>query len=110
MPVAQKINESAQAVLTAAGYGLARLGPGRAGLTWHVSSAAVRIVGATSVPEVHLYLGEPSPGNELTNSYSGANNSTDLDVILASGQYLTAEWIGGDPGARATLSIYGERV
>lgn len=110
MSVAPKISEAAQVVLSAAGYGVVRLGPGRAGLTWHVTSVAVRIVSATAVPEVHLYLGEPSPGNELTNSYNGANNSSDLDVILASGQYLTAEWIGGDPGARATLSIYGERV
>ncbi len=111
MPVETPINESSSATLDGSGYGVARLGPGRAGVTWRITSAAVSIAGPlpTEMPEVRLYLGEPSPGNELTSSYTGARNSTDLDVLLASGQYLTAEWSGGDAGSRGTLSVYGYR-
>ena len=112
MPLDQRINESANVVLNAQGYGVARLGPGRAGLVWRITQAAVSINSAaiTNVPQVRLYLGEPSPGNELTSSYNGARNATELDVILNSGQYLTAEWSLGDAGAPATLSLYGSRV
>jgi len=105
------LNESASVVLNASGYGVARCGPGRAGTSWRVTSAAVSVAGTpVKVPQIRLYIGEPSPGSEVTNSYNGARNSTDLDVPLVSGQYLSAEWSAGDAGARATLSIFGTRA
>lgn len=105
------LNEAASVVLNGAGYGVARCGPGRAGTYWRITSFALSVADyGTEQPTVRVYVGEPSPGSELDNSYDGNRNaSADIDVPLHSGQYLTAEWSGGTPGKRATLSVFGKR-
>jgi hypothetical protein len=104
--------ESAECVLDAAGNGTARVGPGRAGTRWLVTTVAVLGVGNPSpIPRVYLYRGDPSPGGHVTSSYNGNQNSSDgMNLPLHSGQYLTAQWLGGLPGARYTLSVFGQRT
>jgi len=104
------LDESASITLDASGGGIARIGPGRAGTRWRVTAAAVLSPGNPSpIPRVYLYKGEPAPGSHITSSYNGNQNSTDLDMPLHAGQYLSAQWIGGLAGARYTLSVFGER-
>jgi hypothetical protein len=105
------LNESAQVTLNGAGYGVARLGPGRAGTRWLVTTVAVSVAGTVvNVPQIRLYKGAPSPGQEITNSYNGARNSSDgMSVTLHAGEYLSAEWSAGDPAAVATISVFGTR-
>ncbi len=104
--------ESAEVVLNAAGDGIARVGPGRAGVRWIVHTVAVMTPtqNATPIPKVYLYLGEPSPGAHLTSSYNGNQNSSDgMAIPVHSGQTLSAQWLGGPPGGRYTLTVFGKR-
>lgn len=112
MVTTRDLDEAREVTLNGAGYGIARLGPGRAGVRWLVRTVAVLGLGNPSpIPRVYLYRGEPSPGGHITSSYNGNQNSSDgMSIPLHSGQYLTAEWIGGLAGAKYTLSVFGERT
>lgn len=105
------VDESASVVLDAAGYGVARIGPGRAGVRWIIDSLSVLAAGApTLTPKLYLYRGEPAAGKHFDSSYNGNQNSSDnLSIPLTSGQFIAAEWVGGDPGRRYSLSVYGKR-
>lgn len=105
------VDEAASVVLNAAGYGVARIGPGRAGVRWLIDSLSVLATGTpTLVPRLYLYRGEPAAGKHFDSSYNGNQNSSDnLSIPLSSGQVIAAEWVGGDPGRRYTLSVYGKR-
>ncbi len=105
------LDEAASVTLNGAGYGVARVGPGRPGLRWLIDSLALLADGVpTLTPRVYIYKGDPSPGKHITSSYNGNQNSSDgMSIVLHSGQALTAEWVGGDPGRRYTLSVWGKR-
>jgi hypothetical protein len=100
-----------EVALNAAGYGLVRVGPGRAGLTWLVNR--ISVAGPATpvlVARVRIYKGEPG-SQQLTSSYLGNDNDADgWAETVRSGQYLTAEWSGGTPGDRYTFTLFGKRV
>lgn len=100
-----------EVVLDAAGHGLARVGPGRAGLKWLVKRISVS--GPPTpvlVARVRVFKGEPG-SRQLTSSYIGNDNDADgWTETLHSGQYMTAEWSGGTPGDRYTLALFGTRT
>lgn len=90
------------------GDGVAQLGPQAAGVVWTVNQAACATTSSASNPVFNLYLGDPNPDNFIGGSFSGNNDATDLPgIVLQPGQYFTGTWDGGDPGAIATLSIFG---
>ena len=65
-------------------------------------------VSLTAVSQFWLYLGGPADANFIGGSYAGDNNSSAISVPdLHPGQVLTAVWKGGNPGARATLTVTG---
>lgn len=84
------------------------MGPELPNQLWKLSIAAVSVSTGTNVPTAKLYLDTISPGSMIGGTYSGNNDSTDLSVTLRWGQTLIAAWEGGDAGALATLSVYGE--
>lgn len=107
------MDESAETVLDANGYGIARIGPGRAGARWLVTNIAVSCSTPVPVlvPQVRIYKGYNTGGKAITSSYQGALNDADgLALRMHSGEVLTAEWQGGTPGDRYTLSLYGRRA
>lgn len=99
------VSDQRQATLNAAGTGLAQLGPRRAGISWHVTSLAVACPQVASTPAVSVHLGSES-GPQLAWTWD-ASDSTDLDVILFAGQYITVKWSNGTPGTICTASIVG---
>lgn len=104
-----QLDEGVSVLLGATGGGTVTIGPKRVGQTWRVRSAGVQVATNTLEPTAKLYLGGASPSNFLGGSYTGSNDSDNqLDVLLFRGQVLTCVWSGGDVGARATLSLYGE--
>jgi hypothetical protein len=56
------------------------------------------------MPEARLY--SPS-GVLLGGTYTGSQDTTDVSITLRFGAQLRVEWTGGDPGARATVSVSG---
>jgi len=65
----------------------------------------VRVTVATNVkePTATLFI----DGIEFEGSYSGSNDQTDSAFTLTAQQQLSCAWVGGDPGATATMIIRG---
>ena len=105
------LNQNGTVTLDASGNGVVQLGPGIPGVTWTVTLAACASTSITSTPIFNLYLGDPIPPNFLGGTYSGNNDEyTPLSAVLANGQYLSGQWIGGDTGATATMTLTGTKV
>ena len=104
MPQTIDLDVSAGVTLNASGNGSVKLGPQTANQRWHVLNAAVSVTSNTLEPTAILYLN--SKASQLAGTYTGSNDSTALDQVLNNG-YILCEWVGGDPGARATLSLQG---
>jgi len=104
------LNEAKNVVLDSNGNGTVQIGPAKANERWRVRTVAVSTSTAVKVPTASVYTGYLAPGNLIGGTYTGSNDSTDVDVELGPGSFLTVQWTGGDAGARATVSIYGDRL
>jgi hypothetical protein len=103
-----QLAESFTTTLGAGGAGSVRVGPSSMRARWSVSSVQVTTSTNVSEPTASVYLGSSS-GVALASTYTGSNDTaSDLNVDLWPGQYLTVQWTGGDAGATATASVYGE--
>jgi hypothetical protein len=101
------LDAAAYVTLDNNGDGVASIGPRHPGVTWRVTKAAVSTDTNDLIPNCRLYLGTVSPGSLLDGTVNGSQDSTDLDITLECGESLTAHWTAGDPGRRATLSVFG---
>jgi hypothetical protein len=88
--------------LDATGAATVTLGPNRIGQTWHVTTVAVSGTGAIT-PTANVSLGS----TRLGGTYSGNNDSDNVDVMVYPGQSLSYVWSGGTPGASVTAYAYG---
>lgn len=95
--------------LNGSGNGTVSIGPTNAFQTWKPSNAACSVSSNSNEPVFVLYNGPSTdPATRIGGSYTGSNDNTDLsDIVLYPGTVLTGQWIGGDPGATATLSLTG---
>lgn len=109
MPTTALLNTYGSTTLSAAGAGTVALVPSRLE-TWQVTRIAVSSTSSASEPEADVYVGTMSPANFLGGTYSGSKDQSDEDVTIPPGTPLICVWTGGDPGAEATLSIFGTRT
>jgi hypothetical protein len=101
------LNQGGRATLSAAGAGTVTLAP--TGLEqWRVTRMAVSVTTAVLEPTAKVYVGSVSEQNLLSGTYSGALDSSDENQVLQNGQPLICIWAGGDAGAVATFSVFGE--
>lgn len=105
----QPLNDGADATLDAAGNGTAVLQV-PALETWHLTRVAVSATSNTSEPEARVYIGSVIPSNLLGGTYSGSLDSSDETQDVQPGQRIYCVWSGGDPGASATLSVFGTKT
>lgn len=77
---------------------------------WHVTRYAIHVSSATSTPVCNVYVDSTAVTSLLDTTTLGAQNSANADVVFRPGQILIAEWIGLDPNATATFSVYGDKV
>lgn len=109
------LNEVVSVTLDGSGHGIASItpyGPRRGGLRWSVDSCTVRVGTNVAEAQAICYV---SYGMKLTDSNSvkgqsstGSSGDTcGLGVTLRPSDYVSVEWIGGDPLAIATLSLIG---
>jgi len=87
-----------------------RMGPGYAGEQWQPSTVAISTP-SQNIPQFFLYhtmisqetlVGSSVCGNSDQVAYAGGPLTTGRDVI--------GVWIGGDPGAQATMTITGTKI
>jgi hypothetical protein len=105
----RRLNEAKTVTLNFFGVGTADLGPSYYNEEWHVTNVALFVSSNAAEPTARIYVGDAVPSNQLGGTYNGSNDSTDVDVTLHPGQKITCRWgdANGDPGAKATLSVYG---
>jgi hypothetical protein len=101
------LDDDASVTLDADGYGRASLGPRSLSQIWTVTNIAVSVSSATNEPTCNVYLNAVGQPYVLFGTYSGSRDDTACNVILRSGNKLITVWENGDPGALATISIYG---
>jgi hypothetical protein len=77
---------------------------------WHVTRYAVFVSTSVHVPSINLYIDTQSITSLLDTSALGAQNSANADLYLRPGQRMIAVWVGADPFAQCTLSVYGEKT
>lgn len=62
--------------------------------------------GKPPIPTCNVYVDSATNGaQDLT--YDGSNDATDVDIDLARGQAIVAEWAGGQSGDVMILSLNG---
>lgn len=76
--------------------------------TWRITKIAVSTTTNVLEPIAYTYIGAESPANLLGGTYTGSNDSSDEDQTVMPGQHILCRWTGGDVGAKATLSLFGE--
>lgn len=105
------LRDSAQVALDASGAGQIRLGPGRHGVRWVVRRISVQTSTSTAVPEARIYRGSVGDAAFLSGTFVGSMDTDDgLSETLSHGEYLTVRWTGGDPGATATATWWGDEI
>lgn len=93
--------------LDANGRGVIQVGPGFNDEIWHVTSAGVACTGTNQSTAVG-YLNTIG-GTQIGGSFTGNFDNGPAQVDLLANQSVVFVWTGGDPGATATLSLYGTR-
>lgn len=107
-----QLMEYASVVLDAAGNGRVAIGPRVVREQWKPSQATVSVSTQVLEARCSIYLGVSSvPGQKLGESRTGSSGDTYGfgSLVLQPGQHLMAVWVGGDPGAIATIAVFGEK-
>lgn len=107
------LNTSGNCTLDGSGNGRVQLGPDGPGVQWKLTLAAVRVNSAVLEPECRVYIGaQPLDDFFVDGTFTGSMDSTGnvANFPITQGQKVWAVWIGGDPGAIATLSVLGTAV
>lgn len=104
------LSEGASVTLDSNGNGLVFLGPSNAAQVWKPSNAACAVSSNTKEPQFYLYNGRTiDPTRRIGGTWTGSNDADNLSgIVLYPGSVLTGQWIGGDVGAIATLSLTGD--
>ena len=113
IPVSKTIALSQTAIVTlnADGNGTVTLGPSVPGTQWQPSTGVISVSSNNSgATQFACYQGFISDATFLGGSLSGASDTCTFDLTLWPGQTIVGVWSGGDSGATAVLSIYGQQV
>lgn len=106
------LSVKAYTVLDGSGNGTASIGPESFGESWSGLAAAVKVATNAAEATCSVYAGAAAtPGYfaGATTWGSTGDSTTNLPVVKVGGQVFAA-WAGGDPGARATLTVTGTRT
>lgn len=107
-----QLMEYASVVLDASGNGRVAIGPKVVREKWSPSQATVSVSSTVLESKCAIYLGVGRvPGQKLGESRTGSSGDTYGFGALAlqPGQHIVAVWTGGDPGALATIGVFGEK-
>jgi hypothetical protein len=105
------LNAKAYATLDANGNGEASTGPQSPGERWDGINAAVSVATNANEATCSLYAGAAATPGYLqgATTWGSTGNSGPISASVRVGGNVFAVWTGGDPGAKATLTITGKR-
>lgn len=100
------LNERQSVVLGATGNGTITMRPSNAHERWVITTTVVSVSTNTLEPKYVTMLN----GVEVDSTLTGSGDSSDSVIELNEGSVFTAQWTGGDVGARAVVSLTGKRI
>lgn len=103
------LNGYGSAVVDGNGRATVSLGPTHME-AWHLTRVTVTVEGSAAEPTARVYLDTVAAGSLVAGTYSGSLDSSDESLDLRPGQLVICQWDGADPGATATLSVFGTRT
>lgn len=105
----QRLQDTKRVILDGSGNGTVTFGPGRPNEKWTVNRISVQCSAAVKEAQAKVYRGTVGPGTLLTGTVTGSTGDTDdgLTEILWSGETVSVQWTGGDAGATATATYWG---
>jgi hypothetical protein len=105
------LNVKAYTTLSGAGAGTASIGPLSPGEQWSNLTVSVSVATNTSEATCKTFAGAAAtPGYFADGTTWGSTGDSTTNVgIVRVGGNVFAVWTGGDPGAKATMTISGTR-
>lgn len=103
-----RYSASANVTLDANGNGIVTIPGPKPGQTILLAQVTVNVPTTLKIPKFSYYVGSALPPNLVSGSVTG-NKDTDStpNVLMYPGEFVTAVWTGGDPGAQATIVLNG---
>jgi hypothetical protein len=108
--VSQRLQNTQRVTLNASGSGTVSFGPARPREKWIVKRVAVQVSSTTLEAQAKIYRGTVGVGSYISGTVTGSTGDTDdgLSEVLWSGETLSVQWTGGDVGATATVTYWGD--
>lgn len=101
------LDEERTVTFDSTGTATVPVGPGITGVQWHVTSVRLVTTSVTLKSRGSVYFGSVT-ASPLGATFSGDGDTAGTDIVLWSGQPVTAQWTGGDIGATARVRVAGE--
>lgn len=104
------LHESDSVVFDASGSGQISMGPATYGHSWNISLVSTSATTPTSTQlTFQFYVNFVAPGQALGGTYSGQNDSDDVNLSLQYGEKIIGVWTGGAAGDVGTMVLVGTR-
>jgi hypothetical protein len=108
------LNVSVSVALDGSGNGTVGTGPTGQGETWLLGTAACHVTTNASEAICRFYVGaEASPASFAGGTTWGSTGDSGVAAtgsVIAVGTQVFAQWTGGDPGAKAYLTVTGTKT
>lgn len=106
------LNVTASCTLDSEGNGTVQIGPNGTNEVWAPATASVNASSNNSEATCKIYAGNYLGQGAFidgTTWGSTGDSTSNFSAKVYTGQFVWAQWTGGDPGATATLVITGNR-
>lgn len=106
------LSAKAYVTLDGSGNGTAYTGPQSPGESWSNLTAAVKVATNAKEATCAVYAGAAATPGYFTGATtwgSTGDSTTNVPVVKVGGNVF-AVWTGGDPGAKATLTVTGTKA
>lgn len=105
------LDQYGMVTLDGAGSGTVVLGPAKSNERWSIASMAIQVSTNALEPQFKAYRDSVSPTTFIGGSDSGSNDyDSSFNFVVYSGRKIACQWTGGDPGAIATVRLYGDDI
>lgn len=108
MDTRARLNTGGRVTLDINGNGAIILRPDNAHQRWMVKNTVVQVSTNTLEPQCFVYVGQPMSTNAVDSTYTGSNDTSNSEYDVPYGSFITVQWIGGDPGAIASVAMSGD--
>lgn len=110
MDAITRLDTGGNVTLDASGNGAIVLRPSNAHQRWVVRSTVVGVSSNVKEPTCSTYVGGATTNNAIDTTYTGSRDSSDTQFDVPYGAFMTVQWLAGDAGAIASVSVTGDLI